>query len=88
VTEANDLKVAVTYWGGGKGRWKPGPFTLEEAPCADWGEEVWGERTGDLYINDDAFFANVPQTVWSYQLGGYPVLSSATDRSIVRTANC
>ena len=30
--------------------------------------------TGDLFINDDAFFANVPEAVWGYQLGGYPVL--------------
>jgi hypothetical protein len=69
-----DLKVTVTYWSSGKGRWKPRPFTVEEAPLEEWGDEVWGERTGDLYINDEAFFANVPQTVWTYQLGGYPVL--------------
>jgi hypothetical protein len=31
---------------------------------------AWGERTGDLYLNDDAFFANVPEMVWTYQLGG------------------
>ena len=70
----DDLKIAVTYWGGGKGRWKPRPFTVDEAPREDWGEEAWGDRTGDLYINDEAFFANVPQAVWTYQLGGYPVL--------------
>jgi hypothetical protein len=35
---------------------------------------VWGERTGDLFVNDFAFFANVPEQVWDYQLGGYPVL--------------
>jgi hypothetical protein len=33
-----------------------------------------GEQTGDLYLNDDAYFANVPELVWTYQLGGYPVL--------------
>jgi Type ISP C-terminal specificity domain len=33
-----------------------------------------GERTGDLYLNDEAYFANVPELVWTYQLGGYPVL--------------
>ena len=36
--------------------------------------EWLGERTGDLYINDEAFFANVPEAVWTYQLGGYPIL--------------
>lgn len=69
-----DLKITVTYWGGGKGRWKSRPFAIEEAPLDDWGEGVWGDQTGDLYINDDTFFANVPEAVWTYQLGGYPVL--------------
>ena len=69
----DDLKITVTYWGGGKGRWKPRPFTAEELPAADY-DEAWGERTGDLFLNDDAYFANVPELVWNYQLGGYPVL--------------
>lgn len=69
-----DLKVDVTYRGGGKGRWKARPFAVDEAPADAWGADVWGERTGDLYINDDAFFAHVPEAIWSYQLGGYPVL--------------
>jgi Type ISP C-terminal specificity domain len=34
----------------------------------------WGDRTGDLYINDDACFSNVPELIWRYELGGYPVL--------------
>ena len=45
----------------------------EELPAADYGE-AWGERTGDLFLNDDAYFGNVPELVWNYQLGGYPVL--------------
>ena len=69
-----DLIITVTYWGGGKGRWKSRPFGVDEAPLDAWGESVWGECTGDLYINDDAFFAHVPESVWNYQLGGYPVL--------------
>ena len=69
-----DLKITVSYWGGSRGRWKPRPFTVDDAPLDAWGEGVWGERTGDLYINDDAFFAHVPEAVWTYQLGGYPVL--------------
>jgi hypothetical protein len=68
-----DLKVMVTYWGGGKGRWKPRPFIAEELPADEY-SEAWGERTGDLFLNDDAYFANVPELVWTYQLGGYPVL--------------
>ena len=69
----DDLKITVTYWGGGKGRWKPRPFMAEELPAPDCGEAL-GERTGDLFLNDNAYFGNVPELVWSYQLGGYPVL--------------
>lgn len=69
-----DLKITITYWGGGKGRWKPRHFGFEDAPLEEWGEGAWGELTGDLYINDDALFSNVPEAVWTYQLGGYPVL--------------
>ena len=70
---ADDLKLTVTYWGGGKGRWKPRPFLDEEMPATTW-ESCWGERTGDLFLNDEAHFAHVPEAVWTYQLGGYPVL--------------
>jgi len=70
----DDLKIGITYWGGGKGRWKPRPFAIDDAPAEEWGADVWGERTGDLYINDDSYFAHVPEAIWRYQLGGYPVL--------------
>jgi hypothetical protein len=70
---AEDLMITVTYWGGGKGRWKPRPFIAEELPAIEY-RTAWGERTGDLYLNDEAYFANVPELVWTYQLGGYPVL--------------
>ena len=65
----SDLIVTVNYWGGARGRWLARSFTSDELPLP-----VWGERTGDLYINDDVLFANVPEAVWTYQLGGYPVL--------------
>jgi hypothetical protein len=70
---ADDLKITVTYWGGGKGKWKPRPFMMEELPAMEYAD-TWGERTGDLFLNDDAYFANVPELIWNYQLGGYPVL--------------
>ena len=64
-----DLKITVNYWGGAKGRWVPRPFATEEEP-----HQTWGDQTGDLYISDQVFFANVPEVVWKYELGGYPVL--------------
>ena len=33
-----------------------------------------GMRTFDIYLNGEAFWCNVPATVWSYRLGGYQVL--------------
>ncbi len=33
-----------------------------------------GERTVDVYLNDAAYWRNVPQRVWDYTIGGYQVL--------------
>lgn len=33
-----------------------------------------GEQTTDIYLNDVAYWRNVPSRVWEYTLGGYPVL--------------
>jgi hypothetical protein len=42
------------------------------------GEETlhpaWGSETGDLFISPRVFFRNVPERVWRFELGGYPVL--------------
>ena len=65
--------MEVTYWGGGRGRWVSRPFEAGEDPAAEWAT-AWGEATGNLYINDRAFVTHVPERVWKYQLGGYPVL--------------
>ena len=36
--------------------------------------DEWGRATGDLYINKSIFFRHVPEAVWQYELGGYPVI--------------
>ncbi|MXZ92197.1 MAG: hypothetical protein F4W95_13320 [Chloroflexi bacterium] len=33
-----------------------------------------GQTTCDIYLNDRAYWRNVPASVWNYQLGGYQVL--------------
>ena len=33
-----------------------------------------GEKTLDVYLNDRAFWRNVPAAIWDYKLGGYQVL--------------
>ena len=32
------------------------------------------DTTFDVYLNDRAYWRNVPDAVWKYQLGGYQVL--------------
>jgi hypothetical protein len=34
----------------------------------------WGATTFDVYLNDRAYWRNVPARVWSYTLGGYQVV--------------
>ena len=36
--------------------------------------ETVGETTYDIYLNDNAYWRNVPANVWKYRLGGYQVL--------------
>ena len=45
-----------------------------------------GETTFDVYLNDRAYWRNVPAALWNYQLGGYQVLKkwlSYRDRRIL-----
>lgn len=35
---------------------------------------TWGDATGDLYLNEGVFLSHVPEEIWKYELGGYPVL--------------
>ena len=35
---------------------------------------VLGDTTFDVYLNDQAYWNNVPYAVWNYKLGGYQVL--------------
>ena len=35
---------------------------------------VLGDTTFDIYLNDRAYWRNVPAAVWTYKLGGYQVL--------------
>jgi hypothetical protein len=46
----------------------------EEAVLPEQGLERWGGETLDLYLNENARWANVPERIWDYTLGGYPVI--------------
>jgi Type ISP C-terminal specificity domain/N-6 DNA Methylase len=65
----DDLVVSVAYYGAAKGKWVARAYANNESQ-----HPAWGATTGDLYINPDVHFANVPEAVWRYELGGYPVL--------------
>jgi hypothetical protein len=65
----DDLRLMRSFYGSARGDWRQRAPEETEA----W-RACWGESTGDLYVNDSVFFKNVPQSVWRYELGGYPVL--------------
>jgi hypothetical protein len=63
-----DLVMSKAYFGAARGDWRQRVATQDESL------QLLGSSTGDLYINDAVFFGNVPEMVWKYELGGYPVL--------------
>ena len=48
--------------------------TGPERSAFDAGLNALGETTYDIYLNDQAYWRNVPANVWNYRLGGYQVL--------------
>ena len=58
----------------GQGRVEERPFTATESASLGDLIGILGESTFDIYLNDHAYWRNVPAAVWSYKLGGYQVL--------------
>ena len=61
----------------GQGRVVERPLTPEEHSAMAGGHDtlpLTGQTTLDIYLNDHAFWRNVPLPVWRYKLGGYQVL--------------
>ena len=77
-----DLEVAAGWGRHGVGTVvMPGPGRANERrytpdECATLGKHIGalGDTTFDIYLNDHAYWRNVPASVWSYRLGGYQVL--------------
>ena len=44
-----------------------------EVAGSEW-RALLGERTRDIYLNETVYWANVPERVWEYTLGGYQVI--------------
>ena len=58
----------------GHGRAVERSYTAEERAALGNAADTLGSATFDIYLNDRAYWRNVPSAVWSYKLGGYQVL--------------
>ena len=58
----------------GQGRIVERAYTSDEKAAMGDSVSTFGETTFDVYLNDRAFWRNVPAAVWTYKLGGYQVL--------------
>ena len=58
----------------GQGRVVERPYTAEERTALGEAVHTLGLTTFDVYLNDRAYWSNVPSAVWNYKLGGYQVL--------------
>ena len=58
----------------GQGRAVDRAYTSEERAALGDAVPTLGDTTFDVYLNDRAYWRNVPANVWNYRLGGYQVL--------------
>ena len=58
----------------GQGRIVEREYTDDERAALGDAIPVLGEKTLDVYLNDHAFWRNVPAAIWDYKLDGYQVL--------------
>ena len=58
----------------GQGRVVERPYTTNERTALGEAIQTLGDMTFDFYLNDRAYWRNVPAAVWNYKLGGYQVL--------------
>ena len=75
-----DVAAGWGYFGSGQavmpgqGRAVERPYTSEEREAMGDSISALGDTTFDIYLNDRAYWRNVPANVWGYKLGGYQVL--------------
>ena len=58
----------------GQGRVVERPHTSKEKAAMGDLATTLGDTTFDVYLNDRAYWRNIPSNVWAYRLGGYQVL--------------
>ena len=68
------------------GKYETGSYSPEEkAKLPEQAQELWGQQTLNIYLNENARWANVPERVWKYKLGGYPVVKKWLSYREVKT---
>lgn len=79
--ENGELDVTAGWGHAGKGNvCMPGKGAIAERSLdAAWREKhgwpiVFGDATLDVFLNETAFWANVPRPVWEYTIGGYQAI--------------
>jgi hypothetical protein len=58
----------------GKGRIVARPYTSNEQHAMGTAVAELGATTCDIYLNERAYWCNIPQRVWEYTIGGYQVI--------------
>ena len=58
----------------GQGRALERGYTGSERSALGDAVDTLGETAYDIYLNENAYWRNVPANVWNYRLGGYQVL--------------
>ncbi|HEV2380148.1 MAG TPA: type ISP restriction/modification enzyme [Terriglobia bacterium] len=58
----------------GTGRTVERDFTAQERESLGEAVKLLGDRTLDVYLNESAYWANIPARVWEYTIGGYQVI--------------
>ena len=58
----------------GQGRAVERHYTADERTALADAIPTLGDTTFDVYLNDQAYWRNIPAAVWNYQLGGYQVV--------------
>lgn len=74
--DAGELDMTAG-WGhaGARGVCMPGRGQVEERVMKGAEQAgLPGDRTLDIYLNDTAYWSNVPPAVWDYTIGGYQVI--------------
>ena len=73
----------------GQGRAVERAYTSSERTQLGDATSILGRTTFDIYLNENAFWRNVPAAVWTYKLGGYQVLKkwlSYRERGVLERA--